>query len=102
VNGGSDFCCVFAQDASTGDILWSQPILITQNQYDFAMLNQWDGNLTIDENNGTILSKMVGAGKKNSNNTFSGVLMGDVQQGTGNNMVRETGLYGFQEGVMTF
>ena len=102
VNGGSDFCCVFAQDASTGDILWSQPILIAQNQYDFAMLNQWDGNLTIDENNGTILSKMVGAGKKNSNNTFSGVLMGDVQQGTGNNMVRETGLYGFQEGVMTF
>lgn len=102
VNGGSDFCCVFAQDASTGNILWSQPILITQNQYDFAMLNQWDGNLTIDENNGTILSKMVGAGKKNSNNTFSGVLMGDVQQGTGNNMVRETGLYGFQEGVMTF
>ena len=102
VTGGSDHCCVFAQDASSGTVLWSQPILITQNQYDFAMLNQWDGNLTIDENNGTILSKMVGAGRKNPNNTFSGVLLGDVQAGTGRNMETETGLYGFQEGVMTF
>ena len=97
-----NYCCVFAQHASTGEILWSQPIVITQNQYDFAMLNQWDGNLTIDENNGTILSKMIGAGKKNSNNTFSGILMGDVKAGTNNNMESETGLYGFQDGVMTF
>jgi len=67
------------------------------------MLNQWDGNLTIDENNGTILSKMVGAGKKNAeDNTFSGVLMGDVQSGTENNLVHETGIYGFDHGVMSF
>lgn len=109
LNGGDDFCCVYAQkiapqdDPTAGQILWSQPILITQNQYDFAMLNQWDGNLTIDEENGIILSKMVGAGKKNSDdNTFSGVLMGDVQAGTGNNLVRETGIYGFDRGVMSF
>lgn len=102
VTGGSDACCVYATN-NQGQVLWSQPILITQNQYDFSMLNQWDGNLTIDENNGTILSKMVGAGKKNAeDNTFSGVLMGDVQSGTGNNLVHETGLYGFDHGVMSF
>jgi hypothetical protein len=28
------------------------------------MLNSWDGELTIDKNNGTILSTMVGAGSK--------------------------------------
>ena len=102
VTGGSDACCVYATN-NQGQVLWSQPILITQNQYDFSMLNQWDGNLTIDENNGTILSKMVGAGKKNAeDNTFSGVLMGDVQSGTENNLVHETGIYGFDHGVMSF
>jgi hypothetical protein len=34
--------------------------------------------LTIDENNGIILSTVVGAGRKNSDNQFSGVLMGEV------------------------
>jgi hypothetical protein len=42
------------------------------------MLNKWDGSLTIDEKNGTILASMVGAGIKDRNNTFSGVLMGEV------------------------
>ena len=34
------------------------------------MLNDWNGNLTIDEKNGTILSAMMGAGIKNEDNTF--------------------------------
>jgi hypothetical protein len=42
------------------------------------MLNSWNGDLTIDEENGTILATMLGAGKKNSDNQFSGVLIGDV------------------------
>lgn len=100
-NSTQNYCCVFAQDADEGTILWSQPILITQNQYDFSMLNQWDGNLTINEKDGIILSKMVGAGKKNSDNTFSGVLMGDLKS-SGSNMEDETGIYGFQKGKMTF
>ena len=42
------------------------------------MVNRWNGKtLEIDETNGTILSTMVAAGKKERNNTFSGVLMGD-------------------------
>ena len=32
--------------------------------------------MTIDEENGTILSTMIGAGRKNPDNTFSGVLLG--------------------------
>jgi hypothetical protein len=42
------------------------------------MLNSWDGGLTIDEENGIILSTMLGAGRKNDDNTFSGVLIGDI------------------------
>ena len=53
-----------------------------QSKYDFALLNDWDGSLTLNEENGTILSTMLGAGRKNSDNTFSGVLIGDIRQGT--------------------
>jgi hypothetical protein len=77
------------------------------------MLNSWDGNLTIDEKNGTILSTMVGAGRKNVDNTFSGVLMGDIEGGAemdlgDANQIDNTklitnksglGLYGFHEGA---
>ena len=55
------------------------------------MLNSWDGSLTIDEKNGTILSTMIGAGKKDNLNRFNGVLMGDIS--TAEN-TKNTGIYG--------
>lgn len=63
------------------EIYWAQPIMIMQSQYDYAMLNQWDGTLTTDEGAGTIIGTMLGAGRKNADNTFSGVLIGDVEDG---------------------
>lgn len=85
------------------EVVWSQPILIMQSQYDFAMLNEWDGNLTINEENGTILSTMLGAGRKNDDNTFSGVLIGDVKEGTGLYETETlTGVYGIHEGISSF
>jgi hypothetical protein len=84
-----DKVCVYCSD-------WSQPILIMQSNYDFAMLNEWDGSLTIDKEKGIILSSMIGAGKKNSENKFSGVLIGDLKGGTGlNSTEKMTGIYGF-------
>ena len=86
------------------DILWVQPIVITQNRYASSTLNDWNGSFTIDEKNGTILSTMIGAGKKNADNSFSGVLMGDI--GTGANFDVDNynglGLYGFNEGAQSF
>lgn len=82
---------------------WSQPILIMQSRYDFAMLNDWDGTLTLDKDNGTILSTMLGAGRKDSENAFSGVLIGDIQQGTGQQSTSSlTGVYGLNEGVISY
>lgn len=82
---------------------WSQPILMMQSKYDFAMLNDWDGSLTLNEENGTILSTMLGAGRKNDDNSFSGVLIGDVKAGTGLNSVQEaTGVYGIHEGQLSY
>lgn len=99
-SGYNDKICV---SYTNGDYGWAQPILIMQSKYDFAMLNQWDGSLTLDEENGTILSTMLGAGKKNQNNTFSGVLIGDIKGGSGlDDTETLTGVYGIHEGVISY
>lgn len=86
------------------EIAWVQPIVITQNNYASSTLNEWDGKFKIDDANGTILSTMVGAGVKDENNSFSGVLMGDIEAGA--NMDTDNasgiGLYGFHEGAQSF
>lgn len=82
-------------------LLWAQPIYVWQDKHGSTMLNRWDGNLTINEENGIILSTMVGAGKKNSDNTFSGVLMGDVAEASDDSL-NGIGLYGFHQGTQSF
>lgn len=86
------------------NILWTQPIIVIQNKYESAMLNAWDGSLQIDEANGTIMSTMMGAGIKNRDNTFSGVLMGDIVAGADfdTRNANGIGLYGFHEGAQSF
>ena len=79
-------------------ILWSQPIYVYQDKWPSEVLNQWDGSLTINENNGTILSAMMAAGSKDKNNTFTGVVMGKVELDDGNH----DGLFGFSKGQETF
>jgi hypothetical protein len=58
----------------------------------------------MDEENGTILSTMLGAGRKNQDdNTFSGVLIGDIQQGTDLNEASNlTGVYGLHRGEVSY
>jgi hypothetical protein len=55
--------------------------------------------LTIDEENGIILSTMMGAGYKDDENRFNGVVMGDVRTVLDGNNVDTVGLYGFNEGA---
>lgn len=91
------------QASIDGSIVWTQPILVLQNKYPSAMVNRWNGKtLEIDETNGTILSTMVAAGKKEKNNTFSGVLMGDCSPSGSDDSLRATGLYGFRQGKQSF
>lgn len=94
--GYNDKICVFCRS-------WSQPLLVMQSKYDLAMLNEWNGKLTLNEDNGTVLSTMLGTGRKNKNNTFSGVLIGDVQAGTDKDDFETlTGVYGLHEGVISY
>lgn len=95
---GCDNFCVNAYDADD-NMVWTQPILISQNRYGSPMLNDWDGDLTIDEKNGTILSAMIGAGVKNKDNSFSGVLMGQIGKAFQTDNI---GLYGYDHGAQSF
>lgn len=90
--------------SSNNNVIWSQSILIMQNRYPSPMLNAWDGKMKIDDKNGTILSTMVGAGRKTSKNTFEGVLMGDIERGADFNPDNKSGLgiYGFNDGAQSF
>lgn len=85
---------------------WIQPIIMRRNVYSSQMLNSWNGDLTINENNGTILATMLGAGFKDSANRFNGVLMGDVSdqahRGTAADAHAGTGLFGYHEGAQSF
>jgi phosphoribosylamine-glycine ligase len=76
-----------------------------QNNYESPMLNEWDGSFKIDESNSTIMSMMLGAGLKDENNQFSGVLMGNLaitELMDGKNVIDQNksmvGLYGFRQG----
>ncbi|MBR6113175.1 MAG: hypothetical protein IKP79_01520 [Bacilli bacterium] len=48
------------------------------NRYNHRALNDWDGNsINLDkDNNQTILAPQIGAGKKNTDNSFTGIFMG--------------------------
>jgi hypothetical protein len=97
----SHYTYIQCSDAQ-GTVLWSQPILIIQNRYPSPMINAWDGKFKIDEENGTVMSTMISAGRKTSKNTFEGVMMGDIQ-GVGNTDNKNgLGIYGFNDGAQSF
>lgn len=70
------------------------PIRFYLNVYGLQSLNGWDGN-TVDVNNdGYILAPQIGAGSKNSNNQFTGIVMGTAKNST----TTKTGLLGYANG----
>ena len=95
------YCVVVAKQE--GERLYSQPIYIGQNTWESAVVNSWNEQLTIDHENGIILSSMVGAGYKDEENKFHGVLMGDVGvRGNTDDVKTGVGLYGFHAGAQSF
>ena len=92
----------FIEVSINQEVVFIQPLLITQDQFESDLINKWTGQFKMDEDNNYLLTAMVGAGIKNSDdNSFSGVLMGDVQGKTG---FAESGLglYGFHRGGQSF
>ena len=90
--------------ASDETVVWRQPLLFIDQVYESQILNDWNGKQKIDGDKNFILSALLGAGKKDKDNTFTGVLMGEL--GTiddkGSFSKASTGLYGFNKGKKTF
>lgn len=75
------------------------PIHLYLNKYSNALMNDWDGNsIQIKEDEGLILSPQVGAGKKEQDNSFTGVFLGSIEE-SGEEV--ETGLFGYSSGERT-
>ena len=88
--------CVVSKDgAEIGRI--HIPIHLMLNRYGFSHLNAWDGNsIQIDNEQGFILSPQVGAGIKEEDNSFTGVLIGKVDDA--NEGSEAIGLLGYSKG----
>lgn len=76
------------------------PVHLYLNKYGQAAINGWDGNsININEDEGIILAPQVGAGQKESDNSFTGVFMGSVNEAGSKEI--ETGLFGYNKGERT-
>lgn len=87
------------------------PIYLSLNRYSLASLNAWDGNsieIESDEKNRSyILAPQIGAGVKNDDNSFTGIVMGSrvtqVEETDKNNNTtikdqNDVGLFGYSNG----
>jgi hypothetical protein len=71
-------CCIYRKGEKIIGKLYV-PIHFLLNKYGFSHLNNWDGNsIQLKEEGGFILSPQVGAGRKEDDNSFTGVVMGEA------------------------
>lgn len=75
----------------------SVPIHMSLNTFGLASLNNWDGNhVEINEDDNYIMAPQIGAGEKDENNRFTGIVMGTTQ--TYDQKNRQVGLLGYRKG----
>ena len=79
------------------------PVHLYVNRYNNKTLNGWDGN-TIElggNNDGAIIAPQVGAGYKQQDNSFTGIVMGKVRGDSDGTKDIESGLFGYKSGERT-
>ena len=92
-----------AYEFKENDYFLFMPIVFLANAFSKEVLNHWDGSsVQIDAEGGTILAPQIGAGLKDNNNTFTGVLMGQYIGADDSGVSGSHGLYGFQKGNISF
>lgn len=75
------------------------PIQFYLNRYANKAINGWDGNsININNDDGIILAPQIGAGKKEADNSFTGVIIGVSKTAKEQETKEETGLFGFTHG----
>ena len=78
---------------------WTQPILVLVDPYGNSFLNSWNGDLVVDKTNNRIMASVLGAGKKENDNTFTGLLLGNLPEVEN---VGKTGLLGYEHGEQSY
>ena len=84
-------------------ILYTRPIVLYFNRYEMSNINAWDGN-KIDTGDGTyLLAPQVGAGVKEEDNSFTGIVMGQRNLTNVARSIDDTqvGIFGYHKGVMS-
>lgn len=91
-------------DTNKGIFLWNQPILSYEDNYPSTTLNGWNGEeILTDNDTGTIVASAFAAGKKERDNTFTGLMLGDWSRSdTDTYISKQTGIYGFYHGSMAY
>lgn len=73
------------------------PVYFGLNKYGLAALNGWDGNsIQVDSTGGFILAPQMGAGRKESDNSFTGMFLGEVKESS--HADKEVGIFGYNHG----
>ncbi len=76
------------------------PLYLYLDRYRHSALNGWDGNsISLNEDGGIILTPQIGAGHKEADNSFTGLLMGSVREKNSDDI--ESGLLGYHHGERT-
>ena len=93
--------CVIKEGSATIGTLHI-PVHFLLNTYGHSALNEWDGNsIRLDADGNTmLLAPQGGFGKKESNNSYTGVLLGTVKDYT-NGGLEHTGMFGYSAGTRT-
>ena len=90
--------------------LWIQPIIFLQDKHFSPIIDAWDGRFQINEEGNYIMSSAYVAGGKDDNNTFTGLVMGELatikaseEEATNEEKTAsETGLFGYKQGSQSF
>ena len=79
------------------------PIHFLINAYGHTSINGWDGNSTTVDTNGNkmLLAPQAGFGRKEIDNSYTGVLFGSVKDYTTMPPTTESGILGYNHGIRT-
>ena len=92
--------CVVKENESIHVGTFHIPIHFLVNTYGNSALNDWDGNsLSVNVESNVMLSPQGGFGKKEADNSYTGVFLGTVKDYENN--VEHTGLFGYDSGKRT-
>lgn len=83
-------------------IVHHRPIVLYFNRYEMSNINAWDGNKIETGDGSYLLAPQVGAGIKENDNSFTGIVIG-LKNKTGNtsSAYLKKGLFGYYQGEQT-